>query len=264
MKVEKIIKPGRIDEAYAYLLSDEKCKVLGGGTWLEKNCEDSVNLLSLEGLEIPLDYIHSTTFTIQIGSETPLVKIAESDLLDVFNNGIFKHALRSYADERHLSKATAGGDLTVKPGNSHLIPALLVTDPMVLFYGYEKEALEDIHNEHLSYIPLEDYLKMEPLRDIMTEIVVPKTMNSHFVCKKDEKTGKTLLNVAVGRYGSQLRVAIGGRPAVAKLWRGNDKTEIDEIIAYFDFADDEAASAEERKVMAKELIQEAYQVIDFR
>lgn len=264
MKAKKIITPKRIDQAYAELLADDKCMVLGGGTWLEKNCDETVTLLNLDELEIPLDYIHSTTFTIQIGSKTPLAKIGESDLLDVFNNGIFKHALRSYADVETCEKATAGGDLTVKPGDSHLIPALLVTDPMVLFYGYEKEALEDIHHEHLSYIPLEEYLEMEPLRDIMTEIVVPKTMNSHFVCKKDLQTGKTILNVAVGRYGSQLRVAIGGRPNVAKMWRGNDKTDIDEIIEYFDFGDDELATAEERKALAKELILETYKVIDFR
>ena len=263
MKIKKIVAPDRIDEAYALLKSDDSCRIVAGDTWRQDVAEDAeVTLLDIGKLD--LDYIHSTTFTIQVGAATPLAKVESSDLLNVFNNGIFHNSLKDVCDEDFRNTATVGGGLTVKYPYSDLIPALLVTDPMILFYGYEKEALEDIHHEHLSYIPLEEYLEMEPLRDIMTEIVIPKTMNSNFVCRKDPETGRSLLNVAVGRYGSQLRVAIGARPYVAKMWRGNDKTSVDDIIANFDFGDDDMITAEERKALAKELILEAYKVIDFR
>lgn len=263
MKIKKIAAPDRIDDAYALLMSDPDCRIVAGNTYPEANPDDKpVLLLDLKNLD--LNYIHSTTFTIQVGAATPLDAVEKSDLLNAFNNGIFHNSLKDVCDEDFRRIATVGGNLALKYAYSDLIPALLVTDPMILFYGYEKEALEDIHHEHLSYIPLEEYLQMEPLRDIMTEIVIPKTMNSNFVCRKDPESRRTLLNLAVARYGSQLRVAIGARPMVAKLWRGNDKTAAEEIINYFDFADDDLISAEERKILAKELFHEACRLIDFR
>ena len=261
MNVKKIEAPNRIDDAYALLLSDPNCRIVAGNTQPAEE-DKPITVLSLQNLD--LSYIHSTTFTIQVGAATPLDEIEKSDLLNAFNNGIFHNSLKDVCDEDFRKVATVGGNLMLKYGYSDLIPALLVTDPMILFYGYEKEALEDIHHEHLSYIPMEEFLEMEPLRDIMTEIVIPKTMNSNFVCRKDSETKRSLLNVAVARYGSQLRVAIGARPMVAKLWRGNDKTPVEDIVAYFDFADDDLITAEERKALAKELILEAYQMIDFR
>ncbi len=263
MKVKEVLVPERIDDAYNILRSDEQSMIVEGNTWLQHmDSKEEHTLIDIKKLD--LNYIHSTTFTIQVGAGTPLGAVADCDLLDVFNNGIFANALKDCGSEEFRSKATVGGNLCLRYGYSDLIPALLVTDPMVLHYGYEKEALEDIHHEHLSYIQLVDYLQMEPLRDIMTEIVIPKTMNSNFVKRKDPKTGRTMLNVAVARYGSQLRVAIGGRPYVAKLWRGNDKTPIEDIVASFDFGDDDMLSADERKKLAEEMILEAYEVIDFR
>ncbi|MGI5824697.1 MAG: FAD binding domain-containing protein [Bacillota bacterium] len=263
MSVKKILTPGSLDEAYKILQSDKKSIIVAGNTWLQYMASQE-NLVLVDIKNLDLDYVHSTTFTIQVGSGTSLAELENCDLLNAFNNSIFTKSLKDCRTPEFRQKATVGGNLALKYGYSDLITALLVTDPMVLFYGYEKEALEDIHNEHLSYIPLEDYLKIENIRDIMTELVIPKTMNSNFVCKRSPENGRTLLNVAVARYGSQLRVAIGARPYVAKLWRGNDKTPLTEIVDSFDFGDDEMVTAEERKDLAMELILEAYKEIDFR
>lgn len=202
MNIGKIVKPATPEEVSRLLAADPAARILAGGVWLHLTGADLPLAVDLSGLG--LADIRETRDSWEIGAMTPLSEIEGCPGLQSLCGGILPRAAASVMGPGVRNLATIGGSVMGKFGFSDLIGPLLVLEARLRFQNTPEMTLETFLN------------RREPLRDLLVEIVVPKTEGQGYFHKVVRTAlDFALLNVAIIRIGRMWRIAVGSRPGIA-------------------------------------------------
>jgi CO/xanthine dehydrogenase FAD-binding subunit len=205
MKINNLIQPNNIDEAYEILNSGKNNFILGGCCFLRMgnlNINKAIDISKLN-----LDFIEENDEFIEIGAMTPFRKIEISKSINENFSGILSKAVSNIVGIQFRNLATIGGTVYSRYGFSDLITALLVLDTTVFLYkGGE--------------ILLEKFLEKgaENNKDILLKVRIKKNKGKYcFLDMRNSKSDYAILNSAVSNEDGKFRIVIGARPGRAKL-----------------------------------------------
>lgn len=192
-----------LDEAHALLLKDKKNVILGGTLWMRLGRNRFHTGIDLSRLD--LDRITDMGDTVEIGCMASLRQVETDPLLRDLYGSLFTDALAPVVGIQFRNLATVGGSLFSRFGFSDLIAALMVLDTRVHLYQ------GGVHS-------LEDFLESPSARDILVKITIPrKTIQTSYQSFRHTATDFPILTAAVSRCDSTWKIALGARPARAKL-----------------------------------------------
>jgi len=244
MKIEKMVQPESLDDAYSALLSHDKALLMAGGVFLR--LQKRINPLVIDLSDLPLDYIKTDSEVIRIGAMTSLREIEQAEILPK----AISQSTRQIGGVGLRNLVTIGGSVCGRYGFSDITTALLAVEAHLSFYKAGEISL-------LAYLE-----KGEPKKDILIEVIVPRNIKSSFRCFKSVYTDFSLINVAVS-YDEKWKVAIGARPGRAVLVKANEIESLDihELIAPVQIEDDVRSHADYRRSLAETLISEAIEEV---
>ncbi len=203
MRINELIQPTSIEEAYALLQEHEDAKIAGGTLWMRLGQHDVERLIVLDGLG--LDTITETNDDISIGAMVTLRQLETNPIIQTHLNGMLSRAAGSIMGVQVRNLATIGGSVIGNYSFSDIIPVLAVMDTTLVFH-------------HQGEVPLDLFLSKrlsEP--DILVAIRIRKQEGRGTVHKISRtELDFALLNVAV-THTDRWRIAIGSRPAGAAM-----------------------------------------------
>lgn len=187
----------------AYKIVEDGGTVIGGGAFLhlgKRNINSAVDISKLG-----LDFIKETKGFIEIGSAVTLREIEKNDSLNIYFDGILSKTAAVIMGVQIRNMATVGGTLSGKYGFSDLLTSLLSLNTQLTFYKRGK-------------ISLEEYLKESIKNDILIKIKIKKEeVKAEYTNLRNTSTDFSILNAAVSKSSNICRIAVGARPAAAKL-----------------------------------------------
>lgn len=202
MEISRYTRPKTLDEAYT-LIRENGGFPLGGGAWVHMNMRKvdlAVDLCALD-----LRYIAERGDTIEIGAMATARDLEISPLLkDVFGE-LFRNATEHLVGVQLRNVITIGGTVAGKYGFSDIITVLAALDASLVMY---KDKPVDI----ISFLTT---ARDEPY--LLEKIVVDKNVRASFQSVRVTKNDFAILNACAARAGDAWRVAVGGRPAAARL-----------------------------------------------
>lgn len=201
MKIDKLVSPSDLEEAYQELLANPDAILLGGCGYLklaDRTIDTAIDLSTLG-----LDCIEEKDDRVEISAMSTLRGIETSAKLGSYGHHVLAEAVRHIVGVQLRQTVTIGGSVAGRYPFSDPIVALLALDARLVFYK----------NGELS---LQAFLNRKPLRDILVKIVLPKNeCVAAFSSIRKARTDYAVLNAAVAKFGSDFRVVVGSRPARA-------------------------------------------------
>lgn len=200
---ERLIRPESLQEALRILEEEPEAALLGGGAFLRLPDRHYSTLLDLQGLvdeTITLEDGH-----IRIGAYATLRSLETHPLSEGRLDGMLSRSVRDVVGVQLRNIATVGGTVCGRYGFSDLITALLALGARCRFFRQGE-------------IPLEEYLSSRQQPDILEAVLIPdRPVRGFYQAFRNSLKDFAILNVAVVREKKNIRIAVGGRPAVASL-----------------------------------------------
>lgn len=222
------------------LSKSKRNKIVAGNMWLRLSRGSYNSLIDIT--DLGLDYIKEKNGSVKIGACTPLRKVELSNILAENYGGVFAELLSKIVGVQFRNTATIGGNVFLKHGFSDIITLLSVLNARVCF-------------ELAGEMALSEYLGRQMKKDLLKEIIIPAKQKVSFAAYKPTATDLSALNAAVCRSNSEIRVAVGARPAVAKTKVFAADTSAEKIAASFSYGSNMRASAAYRKIIAVDLLE---------
>ena len=266
--VETVLRPSTLEEAWEEEAKrGESARFLAGGIDVVLYTPPTVTtLIDLGGLD--LGFVRADEGALEIGATASMTQIIEAPAVGGYLGGFLGTALRNVASPLQRNAATLGGTIAMAHPWSDVIPALLVLDAeVILFDGGERtvslEAFLGERGTGRESHPLICGIRLPAATEGAGGAYRSLTRTAFDV---------SLLNAAcVGSIddGSwqDVRLAIGGTPALARRVRGVEETiagadvseeaiaeAADAAAAAIDARDDLRASAEYRRELAAVLV----------
>lgn len=203
-RVREYACPESIEECARLYKGNKRSRLIGGNLFLRMTSIEIPLAIDLSGCG--MDYItENADGTIRIGAMCSLRSLEMSPLLQGYKSGIVSRSVGEIIGVQFRNLATAGASVASKYGFSDIITPLLACGARVRLFEQGE-------------LPLENFLQQPRTRDILTEILLPKTDGKGAFCNFRSSTGDfSILNVAAVRYGSTWRLAVGARPQCAAL-----------------------------------------------
>lgn len=190
-----------LEEAYAFI-QERGSVILGGIMWLKMGNRKIENAIDLSALS--LDRIEEDEKSFVIGAMTTLRAMEIHDGLNSYFEGYLAKAVEGIVGVQFRNGATVGGSVASKLGFSDVITALLALDTELEFV-------------HEGRIPLQDYLEMKPIKDVLVRIIIRKDeRKAAYETVRKSATDFPILANAVSYCNGVWSVVLGGRPGVAK------------------------------------------------
>ncbi len=207
MKINKLLIPTFLEEAKMYLHGD--VVIIGGGTFLHLGYKDAEIKTAMSLSKLNLDFIKYKDDVVELGPTVTLHQMETEQKLNEMYDNIFKKAFAHIVGVQFRNIATIGGSIAARLGYSEPITILLVLDAMVELKGMTKLELED-------YLSNTSYKK-----DLITKIIIPMdNVKVSYRTIRNTQTDIPALILAVSKDKDQkIKIAIGARPAVAKIAR---------------------------------------------
>ncbi|MCX7028283.1 MAG: FAD binding domain-containing protein [Spirochaetes bacterium] len=202
MVIRRYERPVTLDEAAALIL-EEGGLPLGGGVWTALNTR-SVGL-AVDLSRLGIDRIEDQGDAIAIGAMTTARSLELSVLLAREFGGVFASATGHIVGVQLRNVITLGGSVAGKYGFSDLVTLLLALDARLIF-----------HNG--SAIGIEEFL-LAP-RDkpfLLTGVTVKKGRAAAYQSLRVTANDFPVLNACASFDGEGWRLAVGSRPAAARL-----------------------------------------------
>ncbi len=188
----------------AYELNQNKANaILGGALWLKMGGRGINTAIDLCGLG--LNKIEETPDIFRIGCMTTLRDIEINPGLKSCFNEFLPSALKHIVGVQFRNGATIGGSIYSRFPFSDILTVFLALDTEVELYQG-------------GIIPLAQYVKMPPNRDIVVNIIVRKQRHqAAFLSQRMSATDLPILTCAVSNYNSHWKIVLGARPSRAVL-----------------------------------------------
>ncbi|MBN2897220.1 MAG: FAD binding domain-containing protein [Clostridia bacterium] len=241
MKIEKMLRPSSLSEAYSAYVDNKESVLMAGGVFLRLQKREVPCVIDLSLLA--LDYVKDEGNLVKIGAMTTLREIETGDVLPQ----ALQRSVCQIGGIGLRNVATVGGSICGRYPFSDISTALLSLGAKLVFYKAGEVAIEAyLEEEH-------------PTRDILIEVIVPKLGKSNFMCFKSVYTDFSLISVAVS-YRDEWCVGIGSRPGGPILVKSKATSEkdIQEMLKNVSFGGDNRASGDYRKALAEALIDDAF------
>lgn len=250
-----VAQPATLAEAYKTLTAKRFNTVLGGCAWLRMGSLTIPTGVDLSKLN--LAYINDCADTIEVGAMATLRAVEKSQALAEYGNGILPQAVSNIIGVQFRNVATVGGSIFARFGFSDVITALLALDAEVELYQAGRMSLAE-------------FLDKPRTKDILVKLIIHKTKRmAAYQALRNSASDFPILTVAVSKLDAEWKIAVGARPAKAKLAIEAAKLLTDGITpeaienaaqaaaAELSFGDNMRASAEYRQEMCKVLIRRA-------
>lgn len=202
LQIKQYIKVSSLDEAYE--LNKKKTSViLGGMHWLKMSSRSVGTAIDLSGLG--LDKITETEDTFEIGCMATLRQLEQHLGLNQYTAGAVKDAVKDIVGVQFRNTATVGGSIFGRYGFSDVLTVFLAMDTTVVCYKAGE-------------IPLAEYAKMKPDRDILVKLIIKKVpIRIAYLAQRHARTDFPILTCAVSCMDGAWRAAVGARPSRACL-----------------------------------------------
>ncbi|HAQ57375.1 MAG TPA: hypothetical protein DCR44_08340 [Acholeplasmatales bacterium] len=264
MRIETVLKPASLEEAYKAIAADKNAVPFAGGAWIKLTLKEISTAVLLDGLG--LEKIKVTGATVEIGALATLSDVASHPVLGSLYGGMLADACRHVMGINVQNVATLGGSVMGGYAFSDVLTALLATDATLRFQKHEPMKLADYLDRKASF------------RDLLVGISIPQR-NGRGVFKKISRTRLdfAVINLAVTNVNGLYLIAVGARPGVARLAKiAADRLNeihpvsrfdldraVSDALAELDFGSNNRASEEYRRALARVLLLRALKEVTF-
>lgn len=201
LRINNLIFPESLDDAYKELIKNKNNCILGGMIWLKM--EDRIIPTGIDLSKLNLNKIEETQNAFKIGAMVTLRELETSLALNRETCYIFKESVQDIVGVQLRNMATIGGSVFSRFGFSDVICALLCLDTEVCLYKH-------------GIMPLQKFLDSGIYNDILTHIIIPKKYkNIVFTSFRNTATDLPILNVSISKDDAY-HICVGARPAIAK------------------------------------------------
>lgn len=251
-RIAELIRPKSISEAREFLQEYPDLTVLGGCGFLKMGNRTIHRALDLSGCN--LNSIQETDSSIRIGAMVSLREMETSPVFQSRYSGAIPGAIGNILGVQFRRCATIGASVYSKYGFSDILPVLLVLNTKVELIRQGK-------------VNLVDFLEQPIQKDILLHVEIAKTpANVSYQHLRNGQADFPILNAAIGKLGNEFRIAIGARPARAKLAKeaatylnhgdssSDPEVAADLVVNEIEFGSNLKASAEYRARIAKTLV----------
>jgi CO/xanthine dehydrogenase FAD-binding subunit len=264
MKIEKLVKPASVEEAFRFVTTEKEAVLFAGGVWNRLSLKQVGTAVLLDGLG--LEKIVANEKTVEIGAMATLDACARDAVVGNMYGGMISRACRNVMGINVQDLATIGGSVMGGYAFSDVLTALLAADARLVFHRHEP-------------MKLADYLARKTnFRDILVAVSLPRR-NGRGIFRKFARTRLdfSYLNLAVTNVNGLYAIAVGARPGIARL-ATNAMDRLNEIhpvgvydleraaseaVAELDFGTNARASEEYRRALAKVHVLRALKEVTF-
>jgi CO/xanthine dehydrogenase FAD-binding subunit len=176
---------------------------LGGGVWTGLNTRSMEVAVDLSRLG--LDRIEDSGDEIMIGAMTTLRSLETSPLLEKTFGGVFARATEHIVGVQLRNIATIGGSVAGKYGFSDVVTLLSALGAQLLFHDGGRVGIEEF------------LLAPRDKPFLIASISVKKGRAAAFQSLRVTANGFPVLNACASFDGEAWRLAVGSRPAAARL-----------------------------------------------
>jgi CO/xanthine dehydrogenase FAD-binding subunit len=202
--IDEYVRPRNVSDAYALLITRSNPAIIGGGVFMRLASREIGTAIDLS--EAGLDFIKETSGHIEIGSMVTFGELERNPLMNTAWGGLISTTVKNIVGIQMRNMVTVGGTVFGRYGFSEFITCLLALKCSVVLHKH-------------GVMKLEDFLNTKGLnKDILEKIVISKQeIQTSYKTVKKTSNSLPLLSVAVSRCGSEYRISVGARPAVATL-----------------------------------------------
>lgn len=228
--------------------------LIGGMLWIKMG--DRAYNKAIDLSRLGLDAIEELDDEWKIGAMVTLGQLENHEALNQEFDQTFQEAFSPIVGVQFRNSATVGGSLAGRYGFSDVLTLLMALNA-------EVELAEK------GRIPLEEYAKMKPDRDVLAWVYIPKrNTRTSYKSVRNSATDFPVLTCAVNQdpENHAVHIVVGARPAKAAVYKDTlpadpSKEQIEALAARaadsFSYADNMRASGKYRQAMAKVLITRA-------
>jgi CO/xanthine dehydrogenase FAD-binding subunit len=204
IRIDAYALPASADEAAGLLFSREDSCLIAGGAYVRLGSRRVG--LAVDLSKAGLDFLRDGSAGLEIGAMTTLSTIETDPRISRYSSGILSRAAAGIMGVQLRNSATIGGTVMGRYGFSDILPVLLALEARLVFY-------------RSGMIPIGDFLEMrQPERDLLLHIVLPKgESRGAFLSLRNVSTDFSLINAAAVVGDGGWRIAVGSRPAAARL-----------------------------------------------
>lgn len=208
LRFDNYVRPVNTAEALEVLRYRRGAKVVGGGMWMRLSSRTVPCVVDLS--DCGLGSIAETDDAFEIGAMASLRDLETHRALNEATGGILERAVRDIVGSQFRELATVGGSVYGRFGFSDVLCALLALDADVVLTGAGR-------------MPLARFCEQGYEKDILERVVVAKRdYRAAYACMRRAATDLPTLNVAAAYWNGDWHVAVGARPARARLLLGSE------------------------------------------
>lgn len=214
LRFASYIRAQSAQEAFELLQKKKGSKIVGGGLWLRLSARTIPCAIDLSACG--LDRIEETEDAFIIGSMVSLRALETHAAFTEATCGVLADAVRDVVGVQFREMARVGGSVFGRFGFSDVLCALLPLDCEVELVGAGR-------------MPLAEFAASPYERDVLTHVIVRKhDYRAGYACVRRTATDFAVLNCAAAWWEDAWHVAMGARPARARLLAGAEQTRLTE------------------------------------
>ena len=204
LNIRNYVRAESLEQAYQ-LNQNRSSRVLGGMLWLKMGRGTLGTVIDLQ--DLGLNTIEETPEGFSIGAMVTLRQLEQDPGLNAYTQGAMARAVEDIIGVQFRNLATVGGSLWGRFGFSDVLTQFLAMDTSVELYKG-------------GMVPLEEFAKRKPDRDILLRVHVKKTPGRFcYQAMRNQRTDFPVLTCALAQVGGEYRAVIGARPARAMVLR---------------------------------------------
>ena len=207
LKFARYVRAANVDDALEVLRFRKGAQVMGGGIWMRLSDRTYPCVIDLS--DCGLNTIEETDEEFRIGAYVTLRDLEVDGRLNAATGNVLAGAVHDIVGVQMRQLATVGGSVFGRFGFSDVICALLALDA-------------EVELAEAGRIPLAQFVDMPYELDILTHVIVRKhDYRASCQCLRKAATDFATINACAAYWDGAWHVAVGSRPAKARLLVGD-------------------------------------------
>ncbi|MDM8301149.1 FAD binding domain-containing protein [Collinsella tanakaei] len=206
LKFQRFVRAANIDDALEVLRFRKGAQVMGGGMWMRLSKRTVPCVIDLS--DCGLDTIEETADEFRIGAYVTLRQLECDAALNAATGNVLTAAVHDIVGVQFRQLATVGGSVFGRFGFSDVLCALLALDA-------------EVELAEAGRVPLATFVDMPYELDILTHVIIKKhDYRAAYRCVRKAATDFPTINTCAAYWDSDWHLAVGARPAKARLLAG--------------------------------------------
>lgn len=249
LRMKEYVKAKSVEEAFELLQKNRRNRILGGMMWIR--LQDMQISAGIDLSECGLGKIEETEDEVIIGAMVTLRELETSPVTAGLYDGVISRSVKDIVGVQFRNTATIGGSIFSRFGFSDILTALLCLPCDVVLHQGGRMALAEFAERNVE-------------KDILTHLIIKKGRGrACYLSERRSATDFPVLTAAVSHIGDELKIAVGARPAKARVISLSAKTDVDAAVLEeeFNFGSNMRGSREYRVLLAKTLVSRGLKAI---